>query len=466
MANPEHQLLSHIIRKNALEAAIKLGVCVEDFLSDEGRNTWNWLMLMRRDPRYAGAQPGENVMRERFPNFDFCDDESMTIEAYAALVRDNRLAIEAQSVARQLSVASANPVEAAAGAIERLRAVITAGAPAGAVVSAADLAAEPDDDDERHLLVPDLGIGPGAYTLLAAAGGTGKSTLAMALALAVASGERWLGRFDVRRGRVLHADGDMQGRGVTADGYRKLARGTGIALASLGDALVVNYRPPPLVVMDDRRPAANVAAWEALARGRDLLIVDSLAALVRGLISENAAEIRLPLDALNGISERTGCTILVLHHLAKPQNQGTGGRHMIRGSGAILESSGSAFMLAREGERVVLTHERTRGIGATTHEPIPISLHKLGEKSFALTAQGEAVGNRDVDACNRVLEALKAGPLAKEKIREIAKIKPDRSRAAIKVLEAERRIERDGRYRYKLATTPERVRGSRLRVVS
>jgi hypothetical protein len=75
----------------------------------------------------------------------------------------------------------------------------------------------------------------------------------------------------------------------------------------------------------------------------DLLIVDSLAALVRGAISKNAAEIRLPLDALNDISERTGCTILVLRHLAKPQNQSAGGKYMIRGSGAILESSGFGF---------------------------------------------------------------------------------------------------------------------------
>ena len=79
------------------------------------------MLLMRRDPRMKGGVMGENVVKMRYPNFDFCDDPSMTLDAYCTVVRENRLNVEIQAIAREMATAGGEPTLAASKALEKLQ---------------------------------------------------------------------------------------------------------------------------------------------------------------------------------------------------------------------------------------------------------------------------------------------------------------------------------------------------------
>jgi replicative DNA helicase len=130
MAHPELQLLSHIIRKGDLEKAIEWGIEEEDFGTDEGRSMFMHMSEAKRDPRYANAQLGENVIRIIYPTFVMVDDASMTIEGYCQMVRKERLVRDARSIQREMATtidAGADPLEAAMHAQRRLKTLVGLG---------------------------------------------------------------------------------------------------------------------------------------------------------------------------------------------------------------------------------------------------------------------------------------------------------------------------------------------------
>lgn len=129
MAQPEIQLLSHIIRKGNLEKAIEWGMGEEDFLTDEGRALFTHICAIRNDPRTHGAQVGVNVIRQMYPTFELVDDPSMTIEAYCQMVRQRRLSVDTQSIAREMSSSaeSSDPLTAAMHAQQRLKSLVALG---------------------------------------------------------------------------------------------------------------------------------------------------------------------------------------------------------------------------------------------------------------------------------------------------------------------------------------------------
>lgn len=130
MAHPEIQLISHIIRKGDLEKAIEWGIEEEDFATDEGRALFMHLSAVKRDPRYANAQLGENVIREIYPTFIFADDASMTIEGYCQMVRKERLTRDVRSIQRELVTSvdgGSDPLESAMLAQQRLKKMVGLG---------------------------------------------------------------------------------------------------------------------------------------------------------------------------------------------------------------------------------------------------------------------------------------------------------------------------------------------------
>lgn len=114
-------LLSKIVRHDALKQAIEWGLRDEDFLTDEGRAIYQHMMMMSRDPRFKGSTPGVNVMATLYPNFDMCDDESVSLEAYCTMVRESKLVVELQSAYREALASSANAVERTTALVDRLQ---------------------------------------------------------------------------------------------------------------------------------------------------------------------------------------------------------------------------------------------------------------------------------------------------------------------------------------------------------
>ena len=231
-----------------------------------------------------------------------------------------------------------------------------------------------------HYLVQALDICPGAPTLFAGFGFSGKTVAAQALALAVATGGHVWGRFAARQGRVLHIDYE-QGRRTTLGRYQRLARAELLSPTDLADRLEVVCMPRMCL---DALGAEDLLTREA--ENLDLMIIDSLRASAPNA-DENNSEVRNVLDLLTRVSERTGCVVLVLHHARKPQQNARGGARMaIRGSGAIYDACSSVLVL--ESERpglAIVTHEKARDSGVPT---APFELHVADVESHGNPRDG------------------------------------------------------------------------------
>src|SRR5690606_11381173 len=98
--------------------------------------------------------------------------------------------------------------------------------------------------------------------------------------------------------------------------------------------------------------------------GFSLCIIDSLRAAAPS-IDENSSDVRRVLDVLNRVSEKTGCTCLVIHHARKPSKDSSGGARMaIRGSGAIYDACSSVLVFdGQKGLPTTVSHEKARNSG-------------------------------------------------------------------------------------------------------
>lgn len=221
----------------------------------------------------------------------------------------------------------------------------------GALDLAEPLASQP-------YLIEALGIGPGAPTTIAGYGFGKKSVTLQSLALDIVTGAPAFGVYSLKRGRVLHMDYE-QGRRLTQERYQRLARARGLDLRDVGDALRLAVHPDVYLTHDD--------AEELYARAADgcaAVIVDSLRAATGGA-DENSSEIRQYVDVLARVSERTGATILLVHHARKPSAEGPrGARYALRGSSALYDAMASLFVFSAEkGEPTRVEHEKCRNRG-------------------------------------------------------------------------------------------------------
>jgi hypothetical protein len=206
-------------------------------------------------------------------------------------------------------------------------------------------------------LCRELGIAPGAPTLVAGYGFSGKTVALQSLAVAVASGQPAWGRFQVEQGKVLHVDYE-QGRHLTQLRYQRLAISAGVWDEL--SALELVTLPPVHLDAD-----GAVDKLGALCDGRKLCIIDSLKAAFPSA-EENSADVRKWLDQLTRVSEATGCTIAVIHHARKPQKDSVGGPRMaIRGSGAIYDACGTVLVFDGAQKPTIVSHDKARILGVT-----------------------------------------------------------------------------------------------------
>jgi hypothetical protein len=194
-------------------------------------------------------------------------------------------------------------------------------------------------------------------TLLNGYANAGKTIVAMSIALAVASGRSVWGLFEVaRQGRVLHMNGEI-GTYIARERLQRLARGMNVDPRELTSSLVLANYP--------RAHLDNPSFEDELVRQCDgfaLVIVDSLRAF-SGSLDENDKEIGIALLMLARVSDRTGATIMVLHHNRKPTKDDDpfAAALSISGSSSIFGGCECAFVMAarEKGGPVYVKHERS-----------------------------------------------------------------------------------------------------------
>jgi|GEM_PF-1476905 len=221
-------------------------------------------------------------------------------------------------------------------------------------------------------LIKEIGLvaGGGAPHQAAGYGYTGKTIAWQSAALSLSSGRSVWGAYAGRTlRRVAHVDME-QGERLTRRRYQRLARGMNVDLSQLRDTLVVAVMPP---ISLSERCADD---WERLMYGRDLILIDSLRAATGGE-DENASGIRVGLDMLGGLSERTGCRPFVIHHARKPSDGDSGARYAIRGSSAIYDACDSVYVFsAAKGEPVAVENVKARSHGEPA-EPVSLVIEDV-----------------------------------------------------------------------------------------
>lgn len=186
-------------------------------------------------------------------------------------------------------------------------------------------------------LCRDLAIGPGRPTLVAGYGYSGKTVFLQAMCLAIASGERMLGRFFCQRGRVLHLDYE-QGSSATNKRYQRLAFAADVSEQALDGRLQTVYFPPHYM--------SSPGFEDAIAREAehfDLVAIDSFKAACPD-VDEIDSGIRRYLDILTRVSEKTGTSFVVIHHAGKGKSNGDS-REVARGNSSIFDACGTVIVL-------------------------------------------------------------------------------------------------------------------------
>jgi AAA domain len=209
-------------------------------------------------------------------------------------------------------------------------------------------------------LVRGILVAPGAPTIVAGYGYSGKSVATAALALSVATGRRLWGKFEVRRGRVLHLDYE-QGRRLTLERYQRMCFADAIDPSELPHGQL-EMGMLPSVGLD------KVGDLERFGEGRALVIVDSWRAS-HPSVDENSSEVRVTLDRMSIASEKTKAVFLFLHHSRKDTKDSKDEAQGIRGSGGFFDGCQTVYTfvgLPGEGKdnvaKVTLKKDRLTGV--------------------------------------------------------------------------------------------------------
>ena len=170
----------------------------------------------------------------------------------------------------------------------------------------------------------------GGLSILAAKPKVGKSTLARNLALAVARGASFLGR-DTAPGSVVLLALEEKRPEVAAH------------FARMGAS------DEPIHIHVGGAPEEALVALDAaiVETGATLAIVDPLQRLVRLRDGNDYSQVSTALEPLLLLARRTGCHIMLVHHLGKGEREGG---DSILGSTALFGSVDSALIEKRRDE--------------------------------------------------------------------------------------------------------------------
>jgi hypothetical protein len=266
-------------------------------------------------------------------------------------------------------------------------------------------------------LVRDLHICPGRPTMTAAYGHSAKSLKLQSLSLSLAAGVPVWDQFDAGRFKVKWLDHE-QGRHATDKRFQRLARGMDIDPPELDGYLFVATFPD--LYLND---AKAVDEYCRAVDGADLVVLDALRGATPGM-DENDSKIRICIDNLTRVSEKTGAAFWIIHHAGKPKDGHSDSRTVARGSSAIFDACGTVFVvtgLKGKPKRVSQQKTAAEAEGASLDDfyleivDVPIGINPTGgvrvtyRATEAVDAQPSAEDRFEADA-TKIIEYVRANP--------------------------------------------------------
>jgi hypothetical protein len=185
-----------------------------------------------------------------------------------------------------------------------------------------------------------------AFTMMYGAPGSGKSFLAIDMALSVAHGVPWQG-YDTKQGGVLY----IAGEGVAGMGKRWKAWSKHKGLTDAPDMYVL-----PLAVnfMDEDEVTRLLYTIDRLEKDFAMVVVDTVHRSMHGAEENSASEMARFIDACDTIQRHTGGTMLAVHHSGKNSAQGA------RGSNSLLGAVSTSLMVGKSEDIVTLRVEKQK----------------------------------------------------------------------------------------------------------
>lgn len=259
---------------------------------------------------------------------------------------------------------------------------------------------------------------------------TGKTWLALELAVAVASGKPCLGRFQVNRPghAIIYAAEDAAH--AVKHRVASIARTRRIDLQRLPVGLIT----APALHLDAPQHQQRLMATVAKIKPR-LLVLDPLVRLHRG--DENsAADVSALLSFLRTLQREHQLAIALVHHVRKTSASQPG--QALRGSGDLHAWSDSNLYLLRRKDRVELHAE---------HRSHPCPRPALIELSDTPALHLDLLGPVDEDDAQppspleeRVIDALTASPMNRTALRDQLRVRNETLGHTLTDLEAQGRL--------------------------
>lgn len=157
--------------------------------------------------------------------------------------------------------------------------------------------------------------------------GSGKSFLALDLAVDVALGTPWRGK-RTKRGRVVYIA--AEGVGGFRNRLKALAMQRGLALDEIPVGVI-----PDAPDMLARADALDVAKAIVAAGGADLVVVDTWARVTSGANENSGEDMGRALNHCKGIHTATGALVLLVHHSGKDASKGARGWSGLRAAADV-----------------------------------------------------------------------------------------------------------------------------------
>ena len=185
-----------------------------------------------------------------------------------------------------------------------------------------------------------------AFTMMYGSPGSGKSFLAIDMALSVSNGVPWQG-YETKRGAVLY----IAGEGVGGFGKRWKAWSKHKGMDKTPDMHVL---PVAVNFMDEEEITRLLYTIDRLDKQFSMVVVDTVHRSMHGAEENSASEMARFIDACDTIQRHTGGTMLAVHHSGKSQAQGA------RGSNSLVGAVSTSLMVGKSDDIVTLRVEKQK----------------------------------------------------------------------------------------------------------
>jgi hypothetical protein len=231
---------------------------------------------------------------------------------------------------------------------------------------------------------------PGRFAVLFGPPGAGKSIAAIDLALSVARGVPWLGRFDVHQAPVAYCYTEG------ADGFRVRVDAWKQRHGVIDRAgVLVTFEAPNL--LDKANVAALLAALRRLDPLPALVIVDTLARVIPAADENSAKDMGTAIAACDRLRTSFDCAVLLVHHSRRDgANE--------RGSTALRGAADTMLAVTVADDVITLTCEKQRDGAPFT--PLRLQLLPVAESVVLVPSDASPLLGRLTSRARSMLVAL------------------------------------------------------------